>query len=120
MFRAWQQETSEYVTGFADELFKEGGITDAEVPFRVNLWANKTLDDIYYTALREAGPHVEDTWKVDPDKDHCDSCVTRNGQTKTVEEWGKIGFPRDRRLDCGGWDCGCDIWDKNGNRLGAR
>src|SRR5205085_5890309 len=104
MFRAWQAETSDFIKNFGDELFKEGGITDAEVPVRVDLWANKTLDDLYFTALREAGPYVEATWKVDPAKEHCETCIGRDGSTKTAEEWGKVGFSRDRRLDCGGWN----------------
>jgi HK97 family phage portal protein len=121
MFRAWQAETSDYVRNFGAELFKEGGITDTEVPYRAGLWANKTLDDIYFTALRSAAGALEADWRVDPAKEHCDDCLKRNGQRLTLDEWGQIGFPRDRRLECGGWQCGCDLVDvRTGKVFSAR
>lgn len=121
IFRAWQAETSDYITNFGSELFKEGGISDAEVPIRVDMWGNKSLDDLYYTAFREAGATIEAVWKLGSTEEHCDTCKSRDGEAKTVDEWGKIGFPRDRRLDCGGWQCDCDLFNKKtGKRIGAR
>lgn len=121
IFRAWQAETSDYITNFGSELFKEGGISDAEVPIRVDMWGNKSLDDLYYTAFREAGATIEAVWKLGSTEKHCDTCKSRDGEAKTVDEWGKIGFPRDRRLDCGGWQCDCDLFNKKtGKRIGAR
>jgi len=121
IFRAWQAETSDYISKFGSELFKEGGISDAEVPIRVDMWANKSLDDLYYTAFREAGATIEAVWKLGSTEKHCDTCKSRDGEVKTVDEWGKIGFPRDRRLDCGGWQCDCDLFNKKtGKRIGAR
>lgn len=119
LFRAWELETSGYITSFGTELFQQGGISDAEVPLRVEMWSNKSLDDIFYTALREAAPAKKATWKTNPLKEHCETCVSRNGQTKALRDWGKVGFPKDRRLDCGGWLCGCSLVDKDGNRIGA-
>jgi len=46
--------------------------------------------------------------------------LERHQQTKTIDEWGKVGFPRDRRLPCGGWKCDCQIFDEKGNKIGAR
>lgn len=120
IYRAWQAETSEYITNFGSELFKEGGISENEVEIRAQLWANKTLDDIYFAGLRIAGASIPGTWRLGSTIDHCESCVERDGKTMTIDEWGKIGFPRDRRLACGGWQCDCDLFDKDGKRLGAR
>lgn len=120
IYRAWQAETSEYITNFGSELFKEGGISENEVEIRAQLWANKTLDDIYFAGLRIAGASILGTWRLGSTIDHCESCVERDGKTMTIDEWGKIGFPRDRRLACGGWQCDCDLFDKDGQRLGAR
>lgn len=121
LFRAWQVQTSEYVTGFGSELFKEGGISDTEVSLRVDMWANKTLDDIYYTAFREAGASIEAEWREGNTEKHCKSCHSRHGEVKTMDEWGKIGFPKDSRLECGGYHCDCGLFNKKtGKRIGAR
>lgn len=114
LFRAWQQETKDYIRNFKNELFKEGGISAAEVEVRVALWANKTLDDLFYTMLRQAAPQLEVTWYRNPDAESCPDCLERDRRTLTLDEWGKIGFPRDRRLSCGGWQCACILRDKDG------
>lgn len=114
LFRAWQQETNGYIKNFATELFKEGGIGDAMVDVRVALWANKSLDDLYYTMLRQAAPELEVTWVRNPEAESCDDCLSRDGQTATLDEWGQLGFPRDRRLSCGGWQCACILRDAKG------
>jgi HK97 family phage portal protein len=118
LFRAWLAESSDYVTNLGDSLFKQGDTPDSE--FRSELWANKSLDDIYYAGLRIGAPDQLATWKLGGTIDHCDSCATRNGQSATIDAWGKVGFPRDRRLDCGGWRCDCDLFDAQGRRIGAR
>jgi len=120
LFRAWQQETKDYIRNFKNELFKEGGITDAQVDVRVALWANKTLDDLYYTMLRQAAPQLEVTWVRDPQNESCEDCEARDGKTFTLDELGKIGFPRDRRLACGGWACGCSARGKDGKYYRSR
>jgi HK97 family phage portal protein len=120
LFRAWQQETNGYIKGFATELFKEGGIGDAMVDVRVALWANKSLDDLYYTMLRQAAPQLEVTWQRNPEAESCDDCLSRDGQTATLDEWGQLGFPRDRRLTCGGWQCACRLIDARGKVYRSR
>lgn len=118
IFKAWVAESSDYVTKIGAELFVVGKTPDAA--FRSELWANKSLDDIYFAGLRIGAPNMPATWKLGATEEHCGTCAERHGQTKTVDQWGKIGFPRDRRLDCGGWKCDCDIFDEKGNRIGAR
>lgn len=121
IFRAWQSESSDYVTNLGASLYQGGVVLDdAEVSRRAELWCNKSLDDVYFAGLRIGGPSKRATWRRDDLKDSCDTCKFRDGQTKTVDEWGREGFPRDRRLDCGGWECGCELYDMNGRRIGAR
>lgn len=123
-FRAWQAESSGYVTNVGAELFQQGATPDPE--FRAELWANKSLDDIYFAGLRIGAPTKEATWRLGSTIDHCRNegatfgCLERDGQTMTVEAWSKIGLPRSHRLTCGGWRCDCDIFDSNGRRIGAR
>lgn len=117
IFRAWQAETSAYITNFGAELFQKG-IQEADIEVRAGMWANKSLDDIYYAGYRIGGPNKMATWRRNPQKDSCDTCVERDGKRMTMNEWGVVGFPRDRRLDCGGWECGCDVFDDQGNKIG--
>lgn len=124
IFRAWLAETSGYVTNLGEEVFKEpGGLTEAGVATRAQMWADKSLDDLYYALLRQNAPTKQGTWRTDPAKEHCrdeggkPGCAERNGQVLTLDEWGKRGFPRDRRLACGGWQCGCEILDEGGKVL---
>jgi hypothetical protein len=118
--RAWLAQQVDYVTGFGAELFKEGGIRDEDVPVRAAMWAQKSLDDLYYAALRSAAPLKPATWRRDPAKDSCSDCVERDGMTLTLDEWGQLGFPRDSRLSCGGFHCGCQIMDEQGKVLRSR
>ncbi len=119
IFRAWQSETSDYITKFSTEIFADG-LTPEQVDQRVDMWARKTLDDIYYAALREANDSIKATWNLGNTEDHCSTCRSRDGQSKTIDEWGKIGFPKDRRLECGGWHCDCFLTNPDGRRLGSR
>jgi Phage-related protein len=110
-FRAWQNETSGYITAFGDELFKQGGITEAEVAARADAWANKSLRDVYYRGAALAAADKPKRWKRDPRKDSCSDCVERDGQVKTYAEWEKVGLPGDTRLACHGDHCGCELVD---------
>jgi HK97 family phage portal protein len=120
LFRAWLAETSGYITNLGAEIFKEGGVTEAMIAGRAQLWANKSLDDLYFTLLRQNAPTKRVTWRRKPGKKSCDTCQENDGQTLTLDDWGKRGFPRDRRLDCGGWECECDLVDENGKVLRSR
>lgn len=110
-FRAWQDETSTYIKGLRDELFKEGGITESEVAARADAWANKSLRDIYYRGAALAAADKPKRWKRNPQKDSCVDCVSRDGKVLTYKEWAKQGLPGDSRLACHGDHCGCDLED---------
>lgn len=118
IFKAWLAESSDYVTNVGAELFVTGNTPDPAG--RSELWVNKSLDDIYFAGLRIGAPGMLATWNLGATEEHCGSCAERHGKTKTIDEWGKIGFPRDRRLECGGWKCDCSIRDQNGKVIGAR
>lgn len=108
-FRAWQDETSGYITGFGDELFRQGGITETEVAARADAWADKSLRDVFYRGATLAAPTKSKRWKRDPAKDSCADCIARDGQVKTLAEWREIGLPGSHSLSCGGYNCGCSL-----------
>lgn len=120
IYRAWQTETSGYITDVGEELFKREGITENEIDIRANLWASKSLNDIYYAGVRFGNPSKLATWHRGATEQGCGSCKDRDGQTMTIDEWGKIGFPQDRRLSCGGWRCQCVLFDEQGKLIGAK
>lgn len=117
-FKTWLAESSGYVTGIGEELFKQGSTPDAE--FRSDLWCNKSLDDIYYRGLMIGAPNKQATWKLGQTEQHCETCAANDGVTLTVRDWSARGMPRSHELACGGWKCDCDLFDANGRRIGAR
>lgn len=118
IFKAWLAESSDYVSGVGEELFITGNTPDPAA--RSELWVNKSLDDIYFAGLRIGAPTMEVYWHLGQTEEHCDSCLERDGKKFTVDELGRIGYPRDRRLICGGWKCDCFVSDKDGKVIGAR
>lgn len=120
IFRVWERETSDYITNVGESLYKGSGTDMMAVDTRAEMWARKSLNDVYYAGLRFAQPAKMATWKYTPEKDHCDDCAGRNNQTRTIDEWGKVGYPTDRRLSCGGWQCGCFLVDEQGERIGVK
>lgn len=111
LFRAWLAETSTYITNLGEEIFKEGGLSEAMIATRAQMWADKSLDDVYYAILRQNAPAKRVLWRRTPGKDSCSTCISNDGQTFTLDELGQRGFPRDRRLECGGWECECEVVD---------
>lgn len=110
-FRSWQEETSGYISGLGAELFKADGIAEGEVALRADMWAEKSLRDIYYRGAKLAAPNKPKRWKRNPAKDSCTDCLARDGQVKTYAEWEEIGLPGSHDLECHGFFCGCSLED---------
>ena len=108
-FRRWQDETSGYITHLGAEMFKGEGLTEAQIEPRASLWANKSLTSVYYLGLNFAAADKPFTWKLGGTKDHCATCLSNHGQTKTMKQWMEAGLPQSHALDCGGWNCLCKL-----------
>jgi 2'-5' RNA ligase len=118
IYKVWVVQSNDYVAKLAAEIFGQG-ITENEVRVRSEMWANKSLDDIFHAGLRIGAPEQLATWRFDPTNEHCEDCRDRHGQTLTLDEWGQLGYPRDSRLECGGWFCGCSLFDpETGDEIG--
>lgn len=114
-FRKWQTTTSGYISDFGAEIFKEGGITEAQVALRSEFWVNKSLREIYYQGvLLAADPATLKRWVRNPNKDSCVDCIARDGQVLTMEKWEKLGLPGSDLLDCQGYYCGCELEEAQG------
>lgn len=115
-FQGWLGEQSGYVTQLGAELFKEGATPDPVA--RAAMWVSKSLDSIFFLGLELAAPELMGTWQVG-NTEHCKTCLDNHGQTKSVQEWRRLGLPRSDSLDCKGYNCQCELLDKSGQRIGA-
>lgn len=107
-FRAWQSETSGYISHLGTEVFRDG-ISVAEVRVRAELWANKSLNDARYRALRLVAGDKRYRWGIGQTEQHCATCLANHGQVRTMDEWARVGLPRSGALACGGWQCDCNL-----------
>lgn len=110
-FRQWQDEASRFVSDFGAEIFKEAGLPETSVDLRAEMWADKSLREVFMIGRLLAAPTRKKRWKRNPAKDSCEDCIARDGQVLTLEEWDKIGLPGSNKLACHGYHCGCDLED---------
>lgn len=123
VFRAWESETSGYISNFGAEIFGKQyvnsagekvtgqGISEAEIAIRAEYWANKSLRDIYLKGQVLAAPTKRKIWRYDPRKEHCEDCEMLNGRVMTLENWEKFVMPGSSKLACWGANCGCGLED---------
>lgn len=103
----WLSEQSGYVTNFADEVYSNG-LSEAQIAVRADMWANKSLRDIYNRGLLAADADGMYRWKYDPAKEHCDDCKRLHNQVHRLSAWKKRGLePGSSKLKCKGYFCGC-------------
>lgn len=105
----WLAETSEYVTNFADDVF-DGGVSDAQIRTHVDMWANKSLRDIFNRGVMAADADAMMQWHYDAAKEHCDTCKKLHGQIHRMSAWVERDLlPGSSELDCKGYFCGCEL-----------
>lgn len=115
-FRAWQADVSQYITGLGDELFKQAGITPDQVELRANMWADKSLREIFYKGAYFGAPNRLKKWVRDPAKDSCVTCVDRDGEIRAYSAWEQAGLPGSSVLACHGFFCGCHLLNADGSK----
>lgn len=136
--QAWVVGQTVYAAGLAEAIAKantlpEGAERDtaqADIERRIALWAASLAvlqlagQSAGYTK-QKADPMV--TWKFDPTKEHCQTgegkmgCEQLDGQRHPLSWFTSRGYiprePSSPTLACGGWECGCGLYDDDGNRL---
>lgn len=111
-FRKWQADASDRVTAVGAEIFRGGGISEAEAALRADMWANVTLRQIFFEGAALAAADKLKTWNITPGKDSCKTCISRNGVTLPYSKWKEIGLPGDYdALECRGMFCECYLTD---------
>lgn len=105
----WLAVQNTFITNLVDDIQgREEPVSSKEIALRGQMWANKSLRSIYYAGLYEAQATKFFEWEYDPEKHHCATCLTLNGQVHSLKTWMKSGFtPGCTCLECGGYLCGC-------------
>ena len=115
----WLAEQSEYVTNFANRVFA-GEVAESQIAVHVDMWANKSLRDIYNLGVLAADANAMYQWHYDPAKEHCDTCKRLHGQIHRMSAWTERGLlPGSSELECGGWFCGCELERTNRRAAGS-
>lgn len=105
--QAWVQDQSTYVTRFADEVYQKG-LQPNEINMRANIWANKSLQQMYYSGLGSADKNGMYMFIGDDGANTCYTCGRLKGQIHRFRDWKrKQLIPRvDTALfECGGFQC---------------
>lgn len=111
VFRDWQAEVSGHVGNLRQQAYSEDGISEASAAQRPDMWTNVSLRDVYYRGATTVAPDAPKIWQVG-DTEHCATCLSRDGQVKTLSEWGDAGYPGSfDDLDCRGVNCQCELVD---------
>lgn len=115
----WLAETSEYVTNFANSVY-DGGVSEAQIRTHVDMWANKSLRDIYNKGILAADADAMMQWHYDPGKEHCDDCKKLHGQIHRMSAWvSRDLVPGSSNLKCKGYRCGCTLRRTNKRASGS-
>ncbi|HET8707382.1 MAG TPA: hypothetical protein VFM46_13845, partial [Pseudomonadales bacterium] len=101
-----------FYTAIIDARINQTGLEPLLV--RADMWANRYreayTDAIAFIAAQNGGKLQ---WVYNPDKEHCDTCMSLNGIVAFATEWDAAGVRPQRApnaaLDCGGWQCGCEL-----------
>lgn len=103
----WLASQNTYINRFVDEVYSHG-LTDAQVGTRAELWANKSLREIYYRGMAAGAGQARFKWTLGATEEHCRTCLMLNGQVHQIRAFITRGLiPGSRNLVCGGWYCDC-------------
>jgi hypothetical protein len=116
----WRSQQSPFITKFVNELFNEDKVFQPqEIANRADMWVNKSLNRIYFEGLRAANKEQRFMWVIDPQKEHCVTCLKLNGQIHRMKVYiSKNLLPQSSALVCGGYKCGCKLVPTNDKARG--
>lgn len=106
----WLREQTAFINKLLD-AFEEQAFTDSELDTRAELWVNKSLRDLYYTAVDEGATRVQRwRWRLGATEEHCITCLLLDGQIHRYSTFKRYGlYPGSSALECGGWRCDCGL-----------
>ncbi len=118
----WLTEQSQYVTRFADNVFRNREFFDENrADIHAHMWANKSLRGAYQLGQASAAWNQPFRWRLGATEKHCRDCLRLNGQVHRMRDWRKKGFlPGSDKLECRGFNCDCKLVLARGERSRGR
>jgi 2'-5' RNA ligase len=114
---------SAFVTDFGDQLYKQGGITDAEAANKPIQWFSGSINPFYQAAITSAKGNTMQEWVLGKTETHCADCLRLNGQRHRRKDYAKrnlIAGTIGQATECGqGGFCDCRLVDSPGREKGS-
>lgn len=99
-----------------------GGKLEDGIYQRLDMWQQRYTDVANQARIVTANKEDMYEW-VYGDTDHCDTCMTLNGQVASMADWEDSGYmpqsPPNDALTCGGWRCQCQLLPTKKEATGA-
>lgn len=123
----WILSQARELNGFADAAIAVGKLSGEErtqaravMLGRVEMWV-RSLETIGRLGTASAKENLPGTWKLGATEKHCGTCAKLDGQRHRLKWFTSRGYipqqPGSDTLDCGGWNCDCQIEGDDGERL---
>ncbi len=112
--RLWNND----VNKLSDVLY-DGGITDTEATRKPGMWYNRSLAPFFDAGLMSADKNGMYEYVIGNREEHCSTCLKANGQIHRLKTYFATGvYPQSPSLECGGWECGCNLVRTNSSARG--
>lgn len=120
---AWLTGVQSQEFGYIEELFSrlkeewEGLDPDAEAASRAEGYVNN-LDSIFSEATLRGSKNITVTWVLGSTEKHCKTCASLDGKKHRISWFlDRDYIPRKpgAAMECGGYNCDCQLVDKDGN-----
>lgn len=113
------REQSRFVTQFANNIY-QGRLTVHNIEQRAGMWYRKSISPFYDAGLLSANRNGLYEWVLGP-TEHCKDCLRLNEQRHRLKDWTRKGWlPQASKLECGGYNCKCNLVPAFGLRARGR
>lgn len=109
------ERQKQYIPRLADDILRAAaaGVLLASFIPRLRLWSSRYREMATIARVVSAPMDLRFTWRLGATEEHCRNCFTLNGQVGTSAQWEELFalgiYPKSGELECGGWNCDCDI-----------
>jgi hypothetical protein len=112
-------EASGYISGLADEVYKEGGVSDGQAVMRPAMWYNKSISPFFDAGRLAADRNGYYIWNLGATEEHCTDCLYYDTQIHRLRDWSKRDLiPPTDKTECKGFQCKCNIKKTDGKARG--
>lgn len=116
--QGWLVDQIDYISKLGNEIYSTG-LSAAQIPQRADMWVNKSVEEMYNAGLMSADRNGLYEWWMDPSKKNCNTCQRMSGQVHRLKEYFRRDLlPKSKKLECGGWECGCKLRKSTAGAVG--